>query len=241
MSGSWHCIGASVIGPGHIRNNLPNQDAWLYKQTPISDCAVVADGLGSKQNSDVASWGICKSVIKASDSLENDPNNHFDPSDFLLKAMYFFGDEVNGFSRKDCATTCLICLRFNGKIHLAMLGDGLLAAMLKTGEIVIIKDDKSDSFANLVSALDPESIETDWLYREINEDECKAILLCTDGVGDDLVDVQGFFQGFVEAFAPLDTDEASQKIQEMLENWPVPKHSDDKTLVCLFSDEVTNG
>ena len=241
MSGSWHCIGASVIGPGHIRNNLPNQDAWLYEHTSSLDCAVVADGLGSKQNSDVASQGICKSVIRASKCLEESSNDHFDPPEFLLKAMSFFAEEVNGFSRKDCATTCLICLRFNGKIHLAMLGDGLLAAMLETGEIVIIEDDKSDSFSNMVSALDPESVETDWLYREIDENDCKAILLCTDGVGDDLVDVSGFFKEFLDAFAPFEKSIASQKVQEMLMNWPVPRHSDDKTLVCLFSDEVTNG
>lgn len=241
MSGSWHCIGASVIGPGHIRNNLPNQDAWMYEHTSCLDCAVLADGLGSKQKSDVASRGICKSVIRASKCLEEAPGNLFAPLDFLLKAMSFFDEEVNGFSRKDCATTCLICLRFKGKIHLAMLGDGILAAMLVTGEIVILEDDKSDSFSNMVSALDPESIETDWLYREIDENECKAILICTDGVGDDLVDISGFFKEFLDAFASLEANIASQKIQEMLENWPVPRHSDDKTLVCLFSDEVTNG
>lgn len=236
----WQCIGASVIGPAHIRNNLPNQDAWLYHHEENCDCAVVADGLGSKHKSDLAAAGICKAVVSAADWQRQKAETQFNPEAFILKAMMFFDEEVKGLSRKDCATTCLICLRLKDKIYLAMLGDGLLAALLKSGEIIRLEDDKSESFSNMVSALVPDIIETDWLFRELSEADCKAVILCTDGVSDDLADINGFITEFVETIAFLPKEAAEHDIQKMLESWPVLRHSDDKTIVCFFCDEVTN-
>ena len=44
--------------------------------------------------------------------------------------------------------------------------------------------------------------------------------------------------GFVKAYRGLAQVTASRLAREMLENWPVPKHSDDKTIACLFRAEV---
>lgn len=68
------------------------------------------------------------------------------------------------------------------------------------------------------------------------ETECEAIVLCTDGVSDDLEDVEGFMAEFVKVFRGLAQLTASRQAHEMLENWPVPKHSE-TTRPSLASSE----
>ena len=234
MSG-WQCIGASVIGPAHLRNNLPNQDAWLFRHTSAFDCAVVADGLGSKKRSEIAALGICKGIVSAAEWYTRQDHEPLNFEEFLIKSMDIFDEEVTGLSKSDCGTTCLFCLALESYVHLAMLGDGLLAVLLKTGEVFIIEDDKHESFSNIVSALAPGMAETNWLYRKVRKDDCQAVLLCTDGISDDLEDASGFVGDFVKSYSGMPQEEAEKDIQKMLENWPVPKHSDDKTIVCLFN------
>ena len=71
----------------------------------------------------------------------------------------------------------------------------------------------------------------------IPESRCKAVLLCTDGVADDLIDLEGFTRDSVDAFCKLPVITASSEVANMLIDWPTPKHSDDKTLACLFARE----
>ena len=61
----WHSFGTSVIGPGHIRNGLPNHDAYLSKNTNRFTCIVVADGVGSCKHSDIGSKAVCVAVLEA--------------------------------------------------------------------------------------------------------------------------------------------------------------------------------
>ena len=69
------------------------------------------------------------------------------------------------------------------------------------------------------------------------EEECKAVLLCTDGIADDLIDIEGFASNLVEDFCNLPVTTAASEAMSMLLDWPTPKHSDDKTLACLFVRE----
>ena len=70
--------------------------------------------------------------------------------------------------------------------------------------------------------------------------ECTAVLLCTDGVSDDLDNPDGFVTGLVEACRPLAAASASRHMRQMLGNWPTPKHTDDKTIACLYREETTD-
>lgn len=232
------CFGSSVIGPAHERRGLPNQDAWLYRSTDWYDCVVVADGLGSRRKSERAASSICEAMVSAADHLSEASLASFDPSAFLGDVLERFAIALLGLSRRDCGTTCLGCLRTYGKIHLFLCGDGLVAAVCRNGQIIRLEDDKSASFSNLVSALDPEVEETCWLYRAVSESDCLAVVLCTDGISDDLEDAEGFLSSFVEEYSRLSVEEANQAIGEMLRRWPVAFHADDKTIVCLFFDEV---
>lgn len=238
MAVRGRCFGSSVIGPAHERQGLPNQDAWIYRSTDRYDCAVVADGLGSRRESERAASSICQAMVSAADHLIGASSASFDPSVFLGDALERFAGALKGLTRCDCGTTCLGCLRTYGKVHLFLYGDGLVAAVCRDGRIVRLEDDKSESFSNLVSALDPEVVETSWLYRAVPESDCLAVVLCTDGISDDLEDADGFLFSFVEEYSRLSVEEANQAIGEMLRRWPVAFHADDKTIACLYFEEV---
>ena len=125
-------------------------------------------------------------------------------------------------------------------IRLGMLGDGLAAAVKADGSIVSLSEDKSQGFSNITVALSPNASAKDWRHLSLPEEECIAVVLCTDGVADDLENVDGFVKGFIEAHRALAAVSANRHVREMLENWPTPKHSDDKTIACLCREEVTD-
>jgi serine/threonine protein phosphatase PrpC len=121
-----------------------------------------------------------------------------------------------------------------------MLGDGLLAAVRADGTVAPLSDDKSDGFSNMTAALSPDVTAEDWRWLSMPEDECQSIVLCTDGVSDDLSDPTGFVKAFCESHRDLASVSASRRAREALEKWPTPKHSDDKTIACLFREEVAD-
>jgi len=121
---------------------------------------------------------------------------------------------------------------------MGMLGDGL-AAMVKTdGSVVSLYDDKAGGFSNMTGALSPHVTQKDWQWLSIPEVDCKTIVLCSDGVADDLKDTAGFVKEFADAHRELSSVSAARHTRKMLQNWPTPKHSDDKTIVCLLREEV---
>lgn len=121
-----------------------------------------------------------------------------------------------------------------------MLGDGLAAAVMRDGTVVSLSENKAQGFSNIIAALSSSITEKDWRYLSLPEEQCIAVMLCTDGVADDLEDADGFVTSFVEAHRTLASVSANRRIHEMLENWPTPRHSDDKTIACLCCEDVVN-
>lgn len=124
-------------------------------------------------------------------------------------------------------------------VRMGLLGDGCAAAVSHDGVVRSLTDDKAGGFSNITIALTPATSDTQWATLEVSETECQAIVLCTDGVSDDLENLEGFMAGFVEAHCALAQVTASAQTRQMLEEWPVPKHTDDKTIACLLRQEVT--
>jgi len=62
---SFYSFGASAQGMGHIKNNIPCQDAHAYKNFDNGwGILVVSDGAGSCENSHIGSSFLVKSAIK---------------------------------------------------------------------------------------------------------------------------------------------------------------------------------
>jgi serine/threonine protein phosphatase PrpC len=235
----WKSFGASVRGPGHVATGNPNQDAWASFHHAWGDGVVISDGLGSKPFSDFGSRAICLAVEYAAHACRD--KTEIDHNFLSDRIRTNWLSLIAPLEPRDCAATCLFAFRFgDGAIHLGMLGDGLAAAVKSSGSIVSLSEDKSQGFSNITASLSPNVSEKNWRYLSMPEEDCAAVLLCTDGVADDLDNVDGFVKGFIEAHRPLAAVSANRHVREMLENWPTPKHSDDKTIACLCREDVTH-
>lgn len=228
----WKTFGASVRGPGNIAIGKPNQDAWASFHHAWGDGIVISDGLGSKPFSDFGSDAACLAVACATHACrDKSKTNHLFLSN-RIKTNWL--SLIVPLEPHDCAATCLFAIRLgDGAIRLGMLGDGLAAAVKADGSIVSLSEDKSQFFSNITMALSPDTSAEDWRHLSLPESECAAVLLCTDGVADDLDNVDGFVKSFIEAHRDLAAVSANRHVREMLEGWPTPKHSDDKTIACL--------
>lgn len=202
------------------------------------DVIAVSDGLGSKPFSDFGSHAACLAVqwaIRSSyrSGIERSCITNLILENWLLR--------ISPLNPRDCAATCLFAFRiFSGEIYIGMLGDGSVSLVKSDGSTVSISDDKQQGFSNITSALSPSVSEKDWQWCTFSEEESRAIVLCTDGVADDLSDIDGFVTGLIKVHSELASISAARHSREMLDNWPTPKHSDDKTITCLLREEVSS-
>ena len=190
----WKSFGASVRGPGHIATGTPNQDAWVSFHHTWGDGIVISDGVGSKPLSNLGSKAACRAAEFAAKACCNKTEIDYDTLLNCIKTHWL--SRIGPLDPRDCAATCLFAFRLgDGAIHLGMLGDGLAAAIKSDGSVVSLSEDKSQGFSNITAALSPNVSPKDWRYLSLPEEECFAVLLCTDGVADDLDDVDGFVMG----------------------------------------------
>ncbi|CAL8479458.1 PP2C family serine/threonine-protein phosphatase [Caballeronia sp. S22] len=233
----WKSFGASVRGPAHVSAGKPNQDAWASFHRTWGDGIVVSDGLGSKPYSDLGSAAACFAVARAANACRDQQG--FDAASLAACVKRHWLSLVSPLEPADCAATCLLAVRpGDGALHLGMLGDGLIVAMKVDRTVVRLAEDRAQGFSNMTDALSAELSAKDWRYASLPEEECRAVLLCTDGVADDLQDIDGFVKEFVDTHRSLAAVSANRHIREMLEKWPVPRHGDDKTIVCLCRETI---
>lgn len=232
----WKSFGASVVGPAHVAESKPNQDAWVSFHSFWGDCIAVSDGLGSKPFSNLGSHAACHAAKHAFHACRDQTEVYDGVLSNEIKTNWL--SRIAPLKSRDCAATCLFAMRLgDGMFRMAMLGDGLVATLKVDGSIVSLTEDKSQGFSNITAALSSKASSQDWRHLTLKETECDAILLFTDGISDDLEDLDGFVKGFVQGYRNLATLSANRHIRAMLTNWPTPKHSDDKTIVCLCREE----
>jgi len=231
----WNSWGATVIGPLHIRTGIPNQDSWMARRYKWGNVVVVSDGLGSKAHSDYGSQATCLAVFEAAKSFQNTPDANIVDILRLIHANWLV--KIAPYSSSDCSATCLFAIQIEGLITLGRLGDGIIAALGETKENhIILSDNKQDSFSNYTNSLRQEFRPDQWEIRKIESKRYNAIVLCTDGISDDLMlgKELEFTREFVDEYAKINPYKRSSSIKKMLNEWPVPGHSDDKTIACLF-------
>lgn len=233
---TWRSFGASVIGPGHIATGKPNQDAWASFHHTWGDGIVVSDGLGSKALSDFGSKAACRAVATATRRFADAASAGTRPS-LLEDIRDVWLELIAPLNPEDAYATCIFAFRLgDGIVRMGLLGDGCAAAVKQDGTVKSLSDDKTSGFSNMTNALTLATNEAQWSLLEVSESECVAVVLCTDGVSDDLDDIDGFMAGFVAAHRGLAQATAARQTRAILEGWPVPKHSDDKTIACLLRE-----
>ncbi len=236
----WSSFGVSVTGPAHVASARPNQDAWSSFHHLWGDGVVVSDGLGSKPLSNFGSRAACVAVERVARKFSK-ATVRSDFSEWSHEIVRYWLDAVKPINPREAAATCLFAIRLrNGVIRVGILGDGCVAVVMVNGEVVVLQDDKNGGFSNMTVALDARVDARLWKVRDIPESDCRAIVLCTDGIADDLDNVNGFMREFVEVHCQLARISAGRRVRKILETWPVPKHSDDKSIACLYRSVTDN-
>jgi len=135
----------------------------------------------------------------------------------------------------EASATCLFAYTTStDSVVAGALGDGCIAIVGKGESVRVISPDKTSGFLNSTRALSRTTNDRDWTTIEIPKREVKAVIMFTDGIADDLEDVTGFAREICSQSEEIPDLVSSRQLRMMLSSWPVPKHTDDKTLACLI-------
>lgn len=234
MLSCWATGGVSVIGPLHIRENIPNQDYWLGKEYSWGSILVVSDGLGSKPYADVGSKAACESVVKIAEKWDFDKD--FDQDRFTNRIHSEWLRRISPLRAEDCSATCLFAIQVGGNCFLGKLGDGLICLGSRSDQAYLeVSHDNSQGFSNLTLSLYSRHYSSDWQVSIHDSSLYDFVFMCTDGIADDLLqeNIKDFACGVVENYEPKVSGGEALKAPEWLINWPVKGHSDDKTFALM--------
>ncbi len=236
-------FGASVRGPQHAKEGVPNQDAWLRSEGRFGSLVVVCDGLGSKPQSGRGSRKACLAVREAVSRWQSTP---LPPASYLAHLVeVFWRLRIHPVAPKDAATTCLLALACpDGTWVVGGVGDGLVAVMESGEDPVRIIGDRAGDWGNETAALGTSPGTRSWKLAVLPP-TCgrRVAVLATDGVADDLLPEKlgGFCRWLVDDFGPLEPHLRWRRLVSELGDWPTPKHLDDKTVAVLAVEREQNG
>lgn len=232
--GRWSAWGTSVIGPAHRSGAVPNQDAWMARRLHDGAAVAVSDGLGSCAYAEVGARAACRSVLEAATILFQHKPVALGGMPELVQELWM--GRLGSHAPVDCSATCLfVATRREAGAFLAQLGDGLIAACSMDGTVDLMVPDKTESFANLTVGLGSEDAAVLWRTATVPDDRYHAFLLCTDGIAEDLDPsmIEDFALSVHEHYVGYPRRARRREIQSWLRRWPVPGHTDDKTIACI--------
>ena len=233
-------FGATVRGPAHIANGLPNQDAWIQVRTGSHYVVVVSEGMGSKPHSDIGSRAACRAVVEAVRLWCRYP---LASREVLLGLIHLlWRARIAPRAQEDCACTCLFAVvNHDGEGVAGQLGDGLLAIHDGARVSALSKRD-DESFVNETTGLGLTTRLAAWRTAAVPAGS-RCILLCTDGVSDDLLPdrLPEFIDWLGRVVRSKREPQRRHFLVRSLKEWPTPKHLDDKTLAiaCIGPGVVT--
>ena len=227
--------GSSVIGPAHLQDDNPNQDAVLVHGIRGGWCIAVCDGLGSRelshQGSRLASQ-VVRSAIREWKGVS---------SSVPLAISQWIKERWKkrvGNDYLPYETTCLWAwVDADGQVKTAQVGDGLLL-IRSNGRFRIITSQR-DGFGNQTQTLGRAS-DSDWSVAECHlAIEGDGVLLMTDGISDDLIpeQLEAFFDAIFLQLQGSNKRRCKRWLTRELMEWSTPKHGDDKSIAGIFRVE----
>lgn len=223
---------ASVRGPGHYTDGLPNQDAVLIRHDRQRWLAVVSDGMGSRKQAAEGAKAVCYAANRAvrEQSFGSEDRD-------LIKSIY--GHWLTRLAElriqpNDAAATCLLAWGVpDGHFRLLQLGDGLILGEPEPAQGLCMRDQAG--FSNDTTGLGISHRLTDWRSaRGQLENHGDGLALMTDGISDDLGSLDGFVRSLVDDLRGVGARSAKAALTRELRDWPTPCHTDDKTIAVIY-------
>lgn len=246
-----YIFGASVIGPSHIKNNIPCQDSCDYGilSTGCADWAIiaVADGLGSAKKSDIGSKIAVETAVSEGIKIIEHSDSILDYKATLRQIIKSSRDALekcsidNKFPLRDLACTLIVALYFEKDVFVAHIGDGGVVA--KIGEdLSIVSEPGESEYLNEVIPLTSKNWEDDLRISSkfsnvqslaVFTDGCQRAALIKSPTG--FKPFEGFFNPIFNYSSKIDDlIQAKFDIEELLSSQKLKDNSeDDKTLVIL--------
>lgn len=97
-------------------------------------------------------------------------------------------------------------------------------------------DENTSDFSNITNAFSNNYLPCNWNILWLPEPLVNGVMLTTDGVSDDLQKASRklFVNDVMHLVQTSGRKKAIDELAKALSNWPTPKHSDDKTIACLY-------
>lgn len=163
-----------------------------------------------------------------------------DPADLIRLIEALWRLDVRPREPDVCASTCRFALlEKTGILVTANLGDGVTLVRGSGGDVTVYGGRDTEGFGNETLALGMRHRLGDWRIAVLPPQPERCVVLATDGIADDLRPdkLQGFVRWIAEEIAPLPPLRRAACLRKELNRWPVPHHTDDKTLAVMIEME----
>jgi len=242
----WVVIGATAQGTSHQRTGAPCQDAvaWARSASGRHFVAALADGGGSAPAAELGARTAVSSVARfflatldTADSLDvSDVGGEQLMREAFTAARAAVADAASASQRPiaDLATTLCIVLAHRDELCAAQIGDGLVVARSRTGELSAVARPLRGEYANEVVFLTAGTELPSFEITTLQLDDTDAFALSSDGlrllVTQHAVTGEPYAPFFEDAFAAVSDGASSQAIAEFLERID-DRTGDDKSLI----------
>lgn len=223
----WLVAGASIVGQTHLLDDLPNQDAILYKRHQQNWIVSVADGLGSKPYSQIGSKLACRA------------SQFFWQNKLSLKRLHqYWCENLGHIPPNQASTTLLTAYVFLNQAHILQLGDGLILG--RSGGQVLAVSQARDDYLNQTNCLSTHFNTTYWQQCTLPLFQAgDGLILMTDGIADDIEPQHyaSFFETIYQTFQTRSHRRQKGWLKKELSDWATPLSGDDKSLVAIFRNQ----
>ncbi len=228
----YKLLTVSVRGPGHIKNDSPNQDCAYGDFVGKFLLVMACDGLGSHLHSDYGAKTLCALFPDCFLEWSKYRSNKIDDLLGLLQSRWLI--RVRSLGVDTCGCTCqLAILNPKGKGWIAQLGDGMTLAR-HNGKICKYTEEK-DGYANETMSMGEGNLQPCWRKSKIDLSTTgDRLIIMTDGVSEDILPQaeEKFTQTF-DLFFGTSRSKGQNALKKELTNWPTPHHLDDKTIIAV--------
>ncbi len=232
-----HLFSYSATGKKHLSSGIKNQDSCLARKFRGGVVLAVADGVGSCKYPKKASRKAVKCLLKTARAFSR--KTEIDEQFIHLFSTKF----QKGFRniRKGMSTTLLFAVAYDdGRVAIGQAGDGAMISGFNGTWSVFKK--KSDDFTNETYALNAAKPYRGWAFKAKKITNPGTLSFCafTDGLSEDVLDLVAFAKGTISKLL----DNKEDELISLVDKWPVPGSTDDKTLAMMtvdFKERLSDG